>query len=121
MNEFIHIPFKVLNVILIAILKFLPCVSAKLLPPPSGPITIVFLASGGEVLSWLSYCVSCAEIWGSGVGVFGVFYCVGILFFSCLLHAGILTKCDGCGVPDRECFYEPAGTTKKWRCAGNSV
>lgn len=25
------------------------------------------------------------------------------------------------GSLDKECFYEPAGTTKEWRCAGNNV
>lgn len=34
-----------------------------------------------------------------------MFYWVGVLFFGCLLYARILTKCDGCGVPDKKFFF----------------
>lgn len=62
-------PLRSLNII--AILKSLSWVSAKLLF--LGPITISLLASRRSILSWLFMFVSLFGIWASGVMMFVVF------------------------------------------------
>lgn len=80
----------------------------------SGLIAIVFLGSGGRILSWLLimyFCV-CRNL---GIWSYDIW---SVLLGGCPILWWLVAPSVVAVGSLIECFYEPAGITKEWGCSG---